>query len=270
MSKRKSPPQNLRLNLLENGIDFIRSAIQDHFFDDGARPEAYKYAVLHMYAGVLLLLKEKIRRELPLLLFTGRGKTLNFGEIQRTLPLAGVTLSQEAQDTLETFQKLRNVLEHYECDLDLSTTQSHLGRLAAFAYFFMWDHLGEDLAKHLNPSTAHRLMDLKEIFERRLSERDAEWRSRAKPLFAISDDEVLRLLGEVDGYDANNNPYPDELVECPECSEQAVLMVERDTGLCTNLECKQVFHADECLRCDAPVFYGAVFCDMCSDYIAAD
>ena len=92
MSMQKAAPKVLTLNLFENGVDFIRSAIEDYFLKDTAKPAAFKYAVLHMYAGILLLLKERIRRQAPLFVFKANRKTLNFSEIQSTLPSAGVTL----------------------------------------------------------------------------------------------------------------------------------------------------------------------------------
>ena len=113
----KAAPKVLKLNLFENGVDFIRSAIEDYFLKDTAKPAAFKYAVLHMYAGVLLLLKERIRREAPLLVFKANKKTLNFSEIQSMLPSAGVTLKAIDLKMLKKFQERRNVLEHYECNL---------------------------------------------------------------------------------------------------------------------------------------------------------
>ena len=130
---KKAVPKDLKLNLFENGVDFIRSAIEDYFLKDTAKPAAFKYAVLHMYAGVLLLLKERIRREAPLLVFSANKKTLNFSEIQSTLPFAGVTLKASDLNMLKKFQEQRNVLEHYECNLDLETTKALLGQLAAWA-----------------------------------------------------------------------------------------------------------------------------------------
>ena len=105
----KAAPKVLELNLFENGVDFIRSAIEDYFLNDTAKPAAFKYAVLHMYAGVLLLLNERIRREAPLFVFKANKKTLNFSEIQSVLPSAGVTLQATDLKMLKKFQERRNV-----------------------------------------------------------------------------------------------------------------------------------------------------------------
>ena len=267
VSMKKAAPKVLKLNLFENGVDFIRSAIEDYFLKDTAKPAAFKYAVLHMYAGVLLLLKERIRREAPLLVFTANKKTLNFSEIQSTLPFVSVTLKASDLNMLKRFQEQRNVLEHYECNLDLETTKALLGQLAAFTYFFFRDQLSEDLEDHLEASTALRLRDLKGIYERRTSEHRRAWRQRATRYFSLTNEEVETIRRSAEAFDPRDEPYPHEFIECPECSDDSVVMLESDVGLCTNVECKTVFSAEECLRCDSPVFHGSVFCDACQAYI---
>ena len=263
----KAAPKVLKLNLFENGVDFIRSAIEDYFLKDTAKPAAFKYAVLHMYAGVLLLLKERIRREAPLLVFKANKKTLNFSEVQSMLPSAGVTLKAIDLKMLKKFQERRNVLEHYECNLDLETTKALLGQLAAFTYFFLRDQLSEDLEDHLEASTALRLRDLKGIYERRTSEHRRAWRQRATRYFSLTNEEVETIRRGAEAFDPRDEPYPHEFIECPECTDDSVVVLESDVGLCTNVECKAVFSAEECLRCDSPVFYGSVFCDACQAYI---
>ncbi len=70
----------------DDGIDFILKGI-DELFDDNLElrgtdvyttgiatdisAHAYKYGVLHLFSGFLLLLKEKLARHLPALIYTG-------------------------------------------------------------------------------------------------------------------------------------------------------------------------------------------------------
>jgi hypothetical protein len=58
--------------LLENGLDFVLSALE-HV---GSKPDRrqLKYAVLHLYAGVALVLKERLRQEDWRLLFEKQEK----------------------------------------------------------------------------------------------------------------------------------------------------------------------------------------------------
>lgn len=59
----------LRLNILENAIDFVRSGIEDYFRTDAPDARVHKYAVLDIFAGVILLLKERLSREHESLIF---------------------------------------------------------------------------------------------------------------------------------------------------------------------------------------------------------
>ena len=53
--------QDIKLTLLENGLDFICSAVEHLGLDSSNR--SLKYAVLHFAAGVELILKERLRRQ---------------------------------------------------------------------------------------------------------------------------------------------------------------------------------------------------------------
>ena len=58
----------LTLDLLNNGIDFICAGVE-YFLHDEPDPRSHKYAVLYLFSGLLLLLKERLRREHPSLIF---------------------------------------------------------------------------------------------------------------------------------------------------------------------------------------------------------
>ena len=48
MSMQKAAPKILKLNLFENGVDFIRSAIEDYFLKDTAKPAAQVCSAAHV------------------------------------------------------------------------------------------------------------------------------------------------------------------------------------------------------------------------------
>jgi hypothetical protein len=52
-----------KMSLLDNGLDFVATGIDVFFPDDRPDGHAHKYALLHISAGLLLLLKERLRRE---------------------------------------------------------------------------------------------------------------------------------------------------------------------------------------------------------------
>src|SRR5579862_1825648 len=61
MPEREPEDDGIQLSMLENGLDFIASGLK-HI----AAPESkfdLKYAVLHLSAGIELVLKDRLRRE---------------------------------------------------------------------------------------------------------------------------------------------------------------------------------------------------------------
>jgi hypothetical protein len=72
----------LELNFLDNGIDFILKGI-DELFDEAhvlreystakdITLSGYKYGLIHLFSGFLLLLKEQLSRHAPELIFKGK------------------------------------------------------------------------------------------------------------------------------------------------------------------------------------------------------
>jgi hypothetical protein len=74
----------LELSLLENGLDFITRGIdelyvlydnieyQQYIYPISQPQKDYKYGVLHLFSGFLLLLKERLTYHMPELIFEGR------------------------------------------------------------------------------------------------------------------------------------------------------------------------------------------------------
>ena len=155
MAKRTTLPAKrgskaeLKFNLVENGIDFIRSGIEQYFLRDTPKARDHKYAVLHIFAGVLLLLKERLRRAHAALIFArvedaGKDvtkediKTVAFDQaVDRLKACAAVQIAEDHMRTLRSAQRIRNQLEHYEVTLNLKQTQDIVGRLCEFVYVFM-------------------------------------------------------------------------------------------------------------------------------------
>lgn len=75
----------------------------------------------------------------------------------------------------------------------------------------------------------------------------AEWRERAAAYFELSDEE-LEELADRGEYHPKHNPDVD-LLECCECNEDSVVVVEADVGVCTNLDCREVLRLHKCSRC---------------------
>jgi hypothetical protein len=278
-STKATPPKeetkNLKLNLLSNGIDFIQSGVL-YFVHDEPDPASHKYAILHLFSGMLLLLKERLRREHPSLIFkevkdVGRSdaRTVDFDEaLSRLESCASVVLDEKIKKTLRAAQRLRNQLEHYEFTIDLRHAQAVIGDVSEVAYLFMRDELDEHLETHVQPEVWTRMQFLQGIAKRVEEDEIEDWRSRAVQYVEMDDNDLATLANSVEPYHPKHNPDPDAFLECPECGEETLVQTEdRDIGVCTNLECRQVSEIASCLRCGDRLPGGGMICIGCSDYI---
>ncbi len=124
----------IELDLFANGIDFILTGI-DGLFEDSLELRfypsplerslrSYKYGILHLFSGFLLLLKERLRRHLEEMIFKGsvnevRAK-LKGDRIPNTIDLdealdrmemgPRVTFSESELKTIRRMQDLRTNL----------------------------------------------------------------------------------------------------------------------------------------------------------------
>jgi hypothetical protein len=138
----RSSDNTLELKLLDNGIDFILKGI-DELFDENhvlrgystavdVSESSYKYGVIHLFSGFLLLLKERLYRHLPELIFKGRvddvKKKLDDRKIPNTVDLdealerltigPRVTFSEDDMKVIRSVQDIRNKFEHYEVSIN--------------------------------------------------------------------------------------------------------------------------------------------------------
>src|SRR5438309_32031 len=119
-----SKEREVKFTLLENGLDFIHSAL-DHL-KAGSTKQDLKYAVLHLSAGIELVLKERLRREHWSLVFEDTDKAnipaYDTGDFTsatlascfiRLRGICGVDLKEREQQELLSFRRKRNRLEHF-------------------------------------------------------------------------------------------------------------------------------------------------------------
>ena len=312
MTLRPHDDHELRWKLLENGIDFIRSGVEAYFdtprtprpswippvgrptlpndvedflepgadtdADDASRPDhAYKYAILHLHAGCLLLFKERLRQGHECLIYQRidgsfddpkrRPKTVDFDQaLGRLSTWAGVELDGRVRRCLRTLQTLRNDLEHFEVKLNKQHAEAVVTSIVEFAYRFLRDELQTQLEHEISPKAWRHVSQLRSIAERIAAEAAQDWKRRADECRNMSDAD-LQELAEQDEYHPKHNPDARDPIWCEECDTQSVHVVAPDLLVCTNTECRRVFEADACLRCGEPVYLGATCCDNCEGYI---
>jgi len=122
---RHNHSDNIQFDLIENGLDFISSGVE-HILNNKS-PYLLKYAILHLSAGIELLLKEVLRNEHWSLIFenpnnakyellaTGDFKSVDFETLLiRLINISEIELSEKDISILRQLKKLRNKIEHFE------------------------------------------------------------------------------------------------------------------------------------------------------------
>jgi hypothetical protein len=213
---------------------------------------------------VLLILKERLSREHPALIFAkveNQGKsdahTVDFNlAVERLKVNAGVAINKHDERLLRDAQALRNNLEHYHVELPLTEAQNVIGRMAEFLYEFMQEELKVDLGELRRISAA---------IER---EREEDWMRRAASYGELAENELRDLFDDTP-YHPKHNPVPQEHLYCESCDEETAVIPSEDgdIGVCTNPQCREIYHVDHCMRCDTAILGSragsGVFCDSC-------
>lgn len=145
--------ENLSYPLLDNALDFLLSAAE-YAGDESARNR--KYAILHLVAGIELLLKSRLELEHWSLLFRDADKAdkkaYNTGDFQsadfdsvckRLIDVANVPIPKNERDEIERLRKLRHKVEHFAINIDLAQVKSLLARGLNFAIAFFQKNLKE-------------------------------------------------------------------------------------------------------------------------------
>ena len=146
----------VRFSLLENGIDFVLSALE-HVAGAPSNRDL-KYAVLHLSSGIELILKEKLIREHWTLVFdrienaslskfrNGDFNSVTFENcIQRLSGICGVELDGNVRKNLKNFRDRRNRMEHFQFDESVEAIKSSCSVVLVFLYDF--------IHKELSPTT---------------------------------------------------------------------------------------------------------------------
>lgn len=138
--------------LLYNGLDFLVSALEHLQGDPSVR--SMKYGVLHLSAGVALVLKEPLRRHDPKLLFekpdefdqaayeAGDFKSVRVEECIKRLKKIGVPVPSAAKAAINALKPDRNRLEHFAAKLSVADLSAVTASVLSFAVDFVRYRVG--------------------------------------------------------------------------------------------------------------------------------
>lgn len=144
---------NIEFDLLTNGIDSIETAISLLAWED-ERDDArrLKQAVLAVAHGVELLLKERLRRVHPVLIWENvdkfpslRARTVTVDSaLNRLIKIGGLTISNEDCALIQSLRDTRNAIEHYSWSTTKSEAEMIVGQALGLALHFAKDELQHD------------------------------------------------------------------------------------------------------------------------------
>lgn len=218
----------LKLNLLENGIDSIAHSIK-HFAESES-----KHAILSLFQGIELILKESLRRKDPVLIYKDRkpehesSRTVGFDVLITRLKEYGL-ISDDKIALLEVLRIERNKIQHYKLNLGKEDAEWMLGMALKYICGFSSDKLGVKIEDYVS---------------------GADWRKIEELVFSY-EERVEKAKSRMD----NDRPYGkvgssyDEL-ECPYCLNETILVdMNSKAGEAVCYLCLQKTAILECPSC---------------------
>jgi hypothetical protein len=285
----------LELNLLDNGVDFILKGIDELFDEDHVLREyssatdismnGYKYGVLHLFSGFLLLLKERLSRHLPELIFKGRvnevkqklsaGKTPNTVDLDEALERLEigpkVMFSEDELKVIRTVQDIRNQFEHYKVSINRYLLWKNISKFLELIDKFLIDELQINIeASPESIDLQQKIQTIDSIRKRVEQQRRKEWnedvQSRLK-IFKRKSNQVIKEL-ELEYRVSKGADFP--FTTCPDCYQETLIISGEFEGICTNPDCNSVSPLTECSRCGEvmPGFsWDFGFCESCQEWM---
>jgi DNA-directed RNA polymerase subunit RPC12/RpoP len=224
------------LNLLENAIDSLREAIRK--FDEGQSGDhaAYKFAVLHLSHFLELLFKYHVTQAHPLLVYKNpfskaieKENTIGLWEAVQFLRNEGKEISPDFNRDLEWLKKLRNQIEHFKFEMDVSEVRRTLGRIlrATAEFSDEFEVAGFDFKSLKERLTLPEVQSLEVLLD--------EYRSEVSSAQA----------------DAREASEDNKGHDCPWCGEKGTAAKDGDTLVCKF--CSTTVDLYECSQCGATV-----------------
>ncbi|MCX5884426.1 MAG: hypothetical protein NT096_00690 [Proteobacteria bacterium] len=246
----------LDLNLIENAEDFLLEAVK---YAKGSSPRDWKYAALHLWSALELLLKALLENEHWSLLFEdvdkASQKKLREGDFQtvrfdtaldRIRGIVGVELEQKDLRYLKQLRDLRNRATHFAAKLKVEQAKSLVARGISVFLTLEQRYLHEEPDKGLEYEINQDLQEFQKYVDERLrtlkpelerSDRPHPWfrtclSCNQETLVSRDDTAVCLFCGEeveftelADHSEGPGGPCP----ECEDCT-LAFVLLNNDEG----------------------------------------
>ncbi len=228
------------MSMYDNAIDALICGVEDYQVGTAAR---YKSALRNVYAGLLLILKEKLRcmapemgdvmiseRVLPQfvngkIVWKAKGhKTVDTNSIQDRFKALGIKMNWKV---LIEISNVRNDLEHRYTELKAEAVQEVITKAFILLTEFMTEEMDLDIKEELGDSIYNAFVNIKDIYEVEKSRCASTW-SGFKTESSIV------------------NGCPIELF-CPECASELVIL-NKDGSLDCRF-CNENFDQEQVIEC---------------------
>lgn len=157
------------LNLLDNSLDYIYEGVRPLYLSHNYSQVSLKYSVLHVYSGIQLLLKERLKQEHWSLIFQdvniANQNRLEAGDfvsvyhdelIKRLRNLSGIEINDEP---ISSLRDLRNRFENFEINISVDECKKTLAAALEVTIEFWVNHLSQKATKNQNK----KFMQIKSI-----------------------------------------------------------------------------------------------------------
>ena len=243
-----------KLNLFQNAIDSLEVGIG--FYTSEKFKTAHKHAIVNIFHSIELLLKERLAKESPILIYkdvhrkkiSKTSKTVGFEEILILYSNLEIDLSDDELKTLKHLQSQRNDIIHFEYEPSKQDGDM-LGMSLKFIKEFMEEQLDTKLENEINNNLYQQIEDIVESFEERYE----------KALQEAND--IITPKTKDDLCDMR------EVIECPECGTDTLACVGNE---CFCTLCKEHFDVDTCNYCGSfstSIDEEMAMCSSCMDHI---
>lgn len=282
---------NLSIDLLENGIDFVLKGI-DELFDDESilrisvdptelNLSNFKYGILHVFSGFLLLLKERLYQHLPELIFKGKisevrekvrnGKipnTVDLDEILERLQIGPlVNFPENELEIIRRMQNFRNQFEHYKVDINKFELWETITQFLALVDTFLVDELEINLDSSATTHSVYEKIQKIELhWERIEKHKKAEIINELMILRKSFEENREAIIKDLEDEYFASKGYIDRFIDCPECNEETLIVYGEYAGVCSNKECSYFCPIATCDRCGSkmPGYpWDVNFCESC-------
>ncbi|MCP5144044.1 MAG: hypothetical protein H6978_04400 [Gammaproteobacteria bacterium] len=151
--------EHYSFDILANAIDSIESAMDLLAWDDYAdEARKYKQTILHVSHGIELLLKERLRRIHPSLIWENvdkypslESRTVGVEQaIIRLKRIGNIEISDADTSLIRSIRNTRNAIEHFKWQTTKSEALSIIGNGLGLCAHFSKEHLGYDFFGYAN------------------------------------------------------------------------------------------------------------------------